>query len=143
MRGDSISLTGVILETLSALLDGTFAELTWDEKLNCRLHVLRRQSRLLAVDDQHASLGHETVKRVGHNRVHRLHRLLRDFDLLLVRADLLEDAKDVGVEGMRVTADLRALRRRCLLLLQELTHSRPVDLLLFISGDDSCLQKTS
>ena len=107
--GRSVLSPGVILKALSAFLDRAFAEFARDEQLDGSLHVLAREGRLTPVDHKHAALAHQVVKRVSNDRVHGLHRLGRDADLLLVRANLFENSEDIGVEGVRIAACLGLL----------------------------------
>ena len=96
----------------------------------------------LAVDDEHASLAHDLVEGVGHDGVHRRHCFLRNTDLiLLVRADLLQHAEDVSVEGVWVSTRLRLLLGCLLLLLLQLCDRRTLDcFLLLVRGNHSCNQ---
>lgn len=118
----------MVLQALAALLDGALAKLAGNEQLDGCLDVLRGERLLLAIDDKHASLRHQVVKGVGHDRVHGLHGLLGDANLLLFAADLLEHSEDVGVEGIRIPAFLGAPHSRCLLLLLKLADGRARDL---------------
>ena len=131
----------MVLEALATLLNGAFAKFARDEQLDRSLDILRAERVFAAVDDQHATLGHEVVEGVGDDRVHRVHGLLADADLLFLGCDLFEDAEDVGVEGPRVAASLRSFRGSCLLLFLQLADRGTLDLALFVSSHHSYIKE--
>ena len=110
----------MILESLPALLHRILAQIARKQQLDGALDILRRESRLAIVDDKHASLRHDVIKAIGDDRVHRLHALRRDGNLLLslVRLDLLQEPEDVRVEGTWVVVRLGFLLCSLFLLLE-------------------------
>ena len=109
----------MILESLPALLHRILAQIARKQQFDRTLDIFRRESRLAIVDDKHASLRHDVVKTVSDDRVHRLHALRRDGNLLLsFRLELLQEPEDVRVEGARVVVRLGFLLCSLFLLLE-------------------------
>ena len=88
------------------MLDGTLAELPWNQQSDSRLAVFGGQSLLLAVNHEHPALSHDVVELVGHHLVERMHGLGRDPGL---RRSLFKHSVDVGLESRFVVACPRLL----------------------------------
>ena len=82
-------------ETLCAILQSKFLQLSWVHHLDGRLNLFAGKCGLLVVDEQVASLFHQHFKQVDHDLVQLLHCLLGDAQLWL---HVLYNSEDVGLE---------------------------------------------